>query len=1351
MEPPGGVPPDKDRQLVLRNSAQSAPGSVPIVVAAPNAGHGTTSAAANPQQQSSSQSTHLPQSIKPTTLSLQPHGGVHAMATATATQLSPSAAANNNAAATAATATSSGSGNANSGNSPALASTATAISATTQAATAFSGSSVGHHHLQHHQHPHAHSQPATHQQQLLHSLPHQQSQAAAPATAPAAAPATATATATATHHHHHSSISGPGGSGSGGLLAGAGSGSGSGNPQQTIEKLSRPMAFDKMEVLVREMQDQEHGVPVRQQKMFLTSIPYAFMGYDLIEWLMDRLQIEESEALNIANQLCLHGYFFPVNDSKTLTVKDDSSLYRFQTPYYWPWQHKAPDNVEYAIYLAKRSLRNKQRHALEDYEAEALSSLHKNLKGKWDFISMQAEEQVRLAKERKKGDKIVGDSQERAYWRVHRPPPGQFTPLEPCPVPSRDRQGFKPNKKKTVDDVQREVDYLGKSLNRTRMKMSQACESLVCYSETFSEYDFFLQPALPSNPWVTEDITFWQLNNTFVDIPTEKRVKRWAISIEELVSDPTGLQEFTTFLEKEYSHENIRFWIAVNRLRRSAHSQVARKVNEIYEEFLKPGAPCEINIDGKTMESVLRGLKNPSRFTFDSASEHIYMLLLKKDCYPRFIRSEHYKRLLDTGIQPSYKKRFFNFGGVSGAKKKMTAALSSQPNLGDAGGSKGSSSAAGGTGSMMQAPPPGSLARRRGSDRSLTGSAHELAVIGVNKEAGSKVPHSHSQSNLSEIPFSSDSIYRGDMPQPHRHTAIMDVGIYAAYGGNRESSLQALPENPKTKSTCLDTLESTTALAGNCSAVCPWDEPVAILPAAQVKLSVCPWEQDTVTDPAPAPATATAPATAKATAPATAKAPASAPVAVLSKQTAVIVQPLRLTSTSSDSSDVADRLQRNLGIRHQNTVDSGETSIKRLTPNFTEQRRASVSFTPSSDYQFGRTAGACPSTTSTTPTVGTQSAGVASSNLTPLQARSAVFGGASGGSSFVAVAVAAKDQQPLTGSDVETEVEEELNKLSQESSASELPVLVTPTPTQTPPLIAKVTPPPEEYLPIQADSMANCLQQQQLVESCVTHGKDVTVVKEVQIELIESRAYEKDLATTTPTIKVLELVATTPGSNIRLPSGQSQEALTTTTEDAALADDDETEQAAPDQAQVPLSEVSEALQDELSPTTDEYQEGLQFGGNDTKDVVDDFDSIDSDIQLGYIPPAPTPAPSMAPLAELDVDTMVDDDPADEPASSTERPAVAVAVAAAVAPTATATATPTSSNDEARKRRKKRNSDGKKHSSQEDKDKDGGKDGSGSGGGGVVDPEHNAVCPWEDENVSTSDGTFVKTYATLGYL
>lgn len=75
-------------------------------------------------------------------------------------------------------------------------------------------------------------------------------------------------------------------------------------------------------------------------------------------------------------------------------------------------------------------------------------------------------------------------------------------------------------------------------------------------------------------------------------------------------------------------------------------------------EFLAPGAPCEINIDGKTMEKIHQEMKNPSRFTFDSAAEHIYTLLLKKDCYPRFIRSDQYRNLLAAGVQPLQKKRY---------------------------------------------------------------------------------------------------------------------------------------------------------------------------------------------------------------------------------------------------------------------------------------------------------------------------------------------------------------------------------------------------------------------------------------------------------------------------------------------------------------------------------------------------------------------------------------------------------------------------------------------------------------------------------------------------------------------
>ncbi|XP_024936487.1 regulator of G-protein signaling 11 isoform X2 [Cephus cinctus] len=554
-------------------------------------------------------------------------------------------------------------------------------------------------------------------------------------------------------------------------------------------RVHRPCAFDKMEGLVREMQDPENGVPVRSQKQFLTSIPSAFMGechrylrcplnlndqknsvgwlrvagYDLVEWLIDRLAIEESEAVHIANQLCQYGYFFPVNDSKTLTVKDDSSLYRFQTPYYWPWQHRTPDNVEYAIYLAKRTLRNKQRHALEDYEVEALNSLRKNLQNKWDIIQLQAEEQIRLSKERKKGDKIVSDSQERAFWRVYRPPPGCLSSLEVVPVPTRARPGLPrpPPRKRTLADLQREVELLKNSLTRTRIKVSTAIENLKSYFETYMEYDPMIVQPQPSNPWITDDQTFWQLNSPLVEVPTEKRVKRWALSMEELMSDPTGLQEFTNYLRKEYSHENIRFWMAVKDLRRSFQAQIPVKVNEIFEEFLAAGAPCEINIDGKTMEKVHQEMRNPTRFTFDSAAEHVYTLLLKKDCYPRFIRSEHYRNLLAAGVQPLQKKRFFGFGGQ--AKKKISTTTAPIP------------------GSLQQQHAGiggGGGGRRRGSDRSLSGSAHELAICGVRDVAATpRVPHSHSQSNLTDIP------YRGDLarlvkissrPSPRR---TQDAGV----------------------------------------------------------------------------------------------------------------------------------------------------------------------------------------------------------------------------------------------------------------------------------------------------------------------------------------------------------------------------------------------------------------------------------------------------------------------------------------------------------------------------------------------------------------------------------------------
>lgn len=35
--------------------------------------------------------------------------------------------------------------------------------------------------------------------------------------------------------------------------------------------------------------------------------------------------------------------------------------------------------------------------------------------------------------------------------------------------------------------------------------------SFIAYSEQYTEYDPFLTPADPSNPWISDDSTFWDL------------------------------------------------------------------------------------------------------------------------------------------------------------------------------------------------------------------------------------------------------------------------------------------------------------------------------------------------------------------------------------------------------------------------------------------------------------------------------------------------------------------------------------------------------------------------------------------------------------------------------------------------------------------------------------------------------------------------------------------------------------------------------------------------------------------------------------------------------------------------
>lgn len=114
---------------------------------------------------------------------------------------------------------------------------------------------------------------------------------------------------------------------------------------------------------------------------------------------------------------------------------------------------------------------------------------------------------------------------------------------------------------------------------------------MIGYFEQYTEYDcFFTQPEF-ANPWISDSPEMWeqeklayvyshdkekffyflisltnlikQYNAQMVCVNRKeisaRRVKRWAFSLQELLQDPVGREQFIRFLDKEFSSENLKY------------------------------------------------------------------------------------------------------------------------------------------------------------------------------------------------------------------------------------------------------------------------------------------------------------------------------------------------------------------------------------------------------------------------------------------------------------------------------------------------------------------------------------------------------------------------------------------------------------------------------------------------------------------------------------------------------------------------------------------------------------------------------------------------------------------------
>ena len=131
------------------------------------------------------------------------------------------------------------------------------------------------------------------------------------------------------------------------------------------------------------------------------------------------------------------------------------------------------------------------------------------------------------------------------------------------------------------------------------------------------------------------------------------RVARWAVSIDAVLSDKLGKMAFSYFLKLEFSEENLQFWVDCENYQNCSKVDHTRMADSIIRKYIGEDAEMSVNLPSHLLENALKSRVRFSREkvapNFNLQQRHIYDLM-KFDSYPRFIRSEHYRKLVQMNI-----------------------------------------------------------------------------------------------------------------------------------------------------------------------------------------------------------------------------------------------------------------------------------------------------------------------------------------------------------------------------------------------------------------------------------------------------------------------------------------------------------------------------------------------------------------------------------------------------------------------------------------------------------------------------------------------------------------------------
>ncbi|XP_077309170.1 regulator of G-protein signaling 4 [Lithobates pipiens] len=137
---------------------------------------------------------------------------------------------------------------------------------------------------------------------------------------------------------------------------------------------------------------------------------------------------------------------------------------------------------------------------------------------------------------------------------------------------------------------------------------------------------------------------------------TYDEVKKWTESLENLLNSECGVVAFRSFLQSEYSEENLDFWLACENYKKTkSTAKLTSKAQKIYEDFISVEASREVNLDSITREDTTKSILQPTNSCFDQAQHKIF-ILMEKDSYRRFLKSHFYLDLVSLPSGGSTKK-----------------------------------------------------------------------------------------------------------------------------------------------------------------------------------------------------------------------------------------------------------------------------------------------------------------------------------------------------------------------------------------------------------------------------------------------------------------------------------------------------------------------------------------------------------------------------------------------------------------------------------------------------------------------------------------------------------------------